>query len=415
MRDLRLFLVVSLTFVFALSAKADGAGDIVGKVLESIGLQKRVCHVFRDPKDPEVKALTDRMSVLSDQEIIARADKLVAKKKECEASQLLGYIIDRYPVTDTTEDENGNRVTEVLVKEPPYYTDLFLRVIKSMLHLKNYYDAADLTKLFLRRFQTYDRNDYVQFLLGETYYRRIPLDVRLDLTAPRKAQAQYAILIENFADTPYKNIAIERLKFINLWFAYHELEIAKDQYNAKQYYPALLELKNMFNRFKRFENTFKSDAMAQNFYYSCRAWTRIAVDKKAEAPSEEIRAGAMASADGALDALRRFFPDSEWRKMGENLCGKNAKNPLSNPEKNFKKTNKLQIPADSVPVDLDNPLPKLPMPPAPTTPPSTPPSQPGQPTPPQPAPVPPAAPQQPGQPGGSVNSSETPSNPGEMR
>lgn len=397
-------LSASLVFLGLFSAGQVFAMDFMGHDL----FGSKSCGIARNKKDNKVKREIERMSKLDDVAIIAEAKADLAAGQKCDAIHTLTYVMDRWPIVSVTVDEHGQRKTTIVQKEPAYYIDVYLQVVTLLMEEGNHYDAAALLKNFMVRFPNFIYSDYVLFTLGDTYYQRIPADARLDITAARKAQAQYSMLIATYKDSSYRPIAIERLKFINLWMNRQEAAIIRDRFLAGRYYPALVRAKAMYDRFKKYENTFTSDDMAQNFYYSCRAWMRIHSLPRVSVPDESMRRGALESSEAALDALRRFFPNSEWRTRAEGLCGLKGEDPRVPPEQGtwYKRPAPLPPPPDvnpmpSVPVAMlkgelrsepypdmvrTPPPPRRPVPgaePAPPPPPS--------PTPPAPA-APPAAP-----------------------
>jgi outer membrane protein assembly factor BamD (BamD/ComL family) len=363
MRKSLLFLFFTiLSSIYSFSSHA-------GPKFFGVEFGSKVCNLSVELGDRTRAKEQKRLSTLTDDQLRAEAAALEAtgtQRNFCRAAQTLATIIDRYPISETVEDADGNRSSIVVAKEPVYYQEVYLQTVNFLTSVKNYSLAAEMLKAFLARFQRYPNNDYVLFLLGETYTHRIPQDPRLDITAAIKGQSQFALLVSQFKETPtskespYRMASLERLKFIKLWLARHDLEVAKAMYNEGQYYPTLLNLIEMVLGNKRIPYVMQSETMAENFYYSCRAWLQIRDNKDAEIPNEALRGEAVNESEYILTEMRKRFVKSPWLAKAEQFCGLKGENPRFSPEfkDRFRRPERMILPAIKLP--LDGKVPPLP-------------------------------------------------------
>jgi len=361
-KPLQFFIFTILSSIFSISSHA-------GPKFFGVEFGSKVCNLAVELGDRARAKEQKRLSQLTDEQIRAEAAALEATGKArnfCRAAQTLATIIDRYPISETVEDADGNRSSIVVAKEPAYYQEVYLQTVNFLTSVKNYSLAAEMLKAFLARFQRYPNNDYVLFLLGETYTHRIPQDPRLDITAAVKGQSQFALLVSQFKETPtskespYRTASLERLRFIKLWLARHDLEVAKAMYNEGQYYPTLLNLIEMVLGNKRIPYVMQSETMAENFYYSCRAWLQIRDNKDAPIPNEALRGEAVNESEYILSEMRKRFTKSPWLAKAEQFCGLKGENPRFSPEfkDRLRRPKRIKLPAIKIP--LDGRVPPLP-------------------------------------------------------
>ena len=109
-------------------------------------------------------------------------------------------------------------------------------------YTQDYYsDAIAELKRFIRVYPLSKNLDYVNYLLGISYYEQI-VDEKKDLQSIIKAKKYFEIVIQNYPNTNYSLDAEYKIELVNDTLAAKEMYIGRYYFDKKKWIPAINRL-----------------------------------------------------------------------------------------------------------------------------------------------------------------------------
>jgi outer membrane protein assembly factor BamD len=123
-------------------------------------------------------------------------------------------------------------------------------------YTQDYYsDAIAELKRFIRVYPLSKNLDYVNYLLGISYYEQI-VDEKKDLQSIIKAKKYFEIVIQNYPNTNYSLDAEYKIELVNDTLAAKEMYIGRYYFDKKKWIPAI-------NRFRTIIDEYETTMYAQ--------------------------------------------------------------------------------------------------------------------------------------------------------
>ena len=116
-------------------------------------------------------------------------------------------------------------------------------------YTQDYYgDAIAELKRFIRVYPLSKNLDYVNYLLGISYYEQI-VDEKKDLQSIIKAKKYFEILIKNYPNTNYSLDAEYKIELVNDTLAAKEMYIGRYYFDKKKWIPAINRFKTVIDNY----------------------------------------------------------------------------------------------------------------------------------------------------------------------
>ena len=103
---------------------------------------------------------------------------------------------------------------------------------------ENYQDAIDVFENFLAFHQGHPKRDYVQWMIGESYFLSMPETIDRDLSMAYEAINSFTTLAKDFPRSKYVEKVPERIKSCNEFILKREIYIADFYFKTKKYLSA---------------------------------------------------------------------------------------------------------------------------------------------------------------------------------
>ena len=107
-----------------------------------------------------------------------------------------------------------------------------------MFKQENYQDAIDVFDNFLAFHQGHPKRDYVQWMIGESYFLSMPETIDRDLSMAYEAINSFTTLAKDFPRSQYVDKVPERIKSCNEFILKREIYIADFYFKTKKYLSA---------------------------------------------------------------------------------------------------------------------------------------------------------------------------------
>jgi outer membrane protein assembly factor BamD len=173
---------------------------------------------------------------------------------------------------------------------------------------KDYDEAISTSKRYLALHPGTPEAAYAQYLIGSSYYDRIP-DVTRDQGRTEKALNELDEVVRKYPDTEYAASARKKMEFARDQLAGKEMTIGRYYLERHDYTGAINRFKVVVTRYQRTRH----------------------VEEALERLTEAYMAlGIVAEAQTAAAVLGHNFPNSPWYKDAYNLVKKGGAEPTEN-------------------------------------------------------------------------------------
>lgn len=182
------------------------------------------------------------------------------------------------------------------VDEQHPYTDYARRATLMNAYLNfrrgEYDDAVNAAKRYVTLYPRSEDAAYAQYLIGESYYRRIP-DITRDQELSQRAEKAMRELVEKYPDSEYANDARKKLRVAEDQIAGKEMQVGRYYLERRNYAAALSRFRTVVNDHQR---------------------TRHVEEALHRLTETYLALGVVPEARTAAAVLGHNFPDSSWYK-----------------------------------------------------------------------------------------------------